>query len=233
MKRSLNINFDDIRFDARGLIPAIAQDVQTGDVLMLAYMNRISIEKTLETGRVHYFSRSRNELWLKGETSGHFQELRAAYYDCDIDTLLLKIDQTGAACHTGERSCFYRPLFDVDGGEGGGETLAQAGPEILTKLFEILKERKSADPETSYVASLYKKGVTKINEKIAEESGELTEAALSGDRKEMVHEFSDLLFHSMTLLASEGIEMKEVYGELGRRFGISGIEEKRSRKKKG
>ncbi len=230
MKFSSKINLDDIKFDDRGLIPAIAQDAKTGDVLMLAYMNRQSIEKTLETGQVHYFSRSRNELWLKGETSGHFQELRTAYYDCDIDTLLLKIDQTGAACHTGERSCFYRPLFDV--GDDGDEQ-APAGPEILTELFDILNERKSADPETSYVASLYKKGVTKINEKIAEESGELTEAALSGDRKEIVHEFADLLFHSMTLLANEDIEMTEIYSELARRFGISGIEEKRSRKMKG
>ncbi len=226
MRLSTDINFDDIKFDNRGLIPAIAQDATTGDVLMLAYMNRQSIEKTLETGRVHYFSRSKNSLWLKGETSGHFQELKAAYYDCDIDTLLLKIDQTGAACHTGERSCFYRRFDD-------GADLEAAGAQILTELFDILKERKTADPETSYVASLYKKGITKINEKIAEESGELTEAALSGERKEIVHEFADLLFHSMALLANENIEISEIYSELGRRFGISGIEEKRSRKKEG
>lgn len=221
------MDIDDIKFSSHGLIPAIAQDAVTGEVLMLAYMNRESLTKTLQTRRVHYYSRSRKELWLKGETSGNFQELKAIYYDCDCDTLLLKIDQTGeGACHTGERSCFFRRLDEESGSEITGEAV------IMPILAKIIEGRKDADVEASYVASLFKGGRELINKKIDEEAGELTEAAISGVKKDIIHETADLWFHSMVLLANEGIAIEDIFSEFTRRFGLSGIEEKKSREKK-
>ncbi len=221
------MNIDEIKFDAHGLIPTVAQDAFTGEVLMLAFMNRESLEKTLETKRVHYYSRSRKELWLKGETSGSFQDLKAMYYDCDSDALLLKIEQTGSACHTGEKSCFYRRL-DADSGDPLSE-----GAAILPKLSGVIDDRKNADPESSYVASLFKGGRKLINEKVDEEAGELVEAAESGVREDIIHEAADLWFHSMVLLSNEGIAIEDFFAEFERRFGISGVDEKSSRKKKG
>ncbi len=212
-----------IKFDEKGLVPAIAQDWQTGEVLMLAYMNAEAIEKTVSTGRAHYFSRSRNSLWLKGETSGHTQDVRAIYYDCDGDALLLKVKQTGAACHTGERSCFYRRLDP----EGLPDT--EAGPSIISELYKVICERKKASPETSYVASLYAGGTERILEKVKEESEEFIEASKSGGAKEMVHELADLFFHTVVALGEKDIPVERLYGELRRRFGISGIAEKRAR----
>lgn len=214
-----------IKFNEAGLVPAIAQDASTGEVLMLAYMNKEALEKTVETGRAHYFSRSRSSLWLKGETSGNFQEVKGVYYDCDADAILLKVEPRGPACHTGEKTCFYRKLV--------GEDSKPSGERVITELFNILKERKKASPEKSYVASLYARGLPKIVSKIEEESGELIEAAMKKGSAEVVYEFSDLLFHSMVLLANQGIEMEEVFRELARRFGTSGIAEKESRPKKG
>lgn len=214
-----------IKFNEQGLVPAIAQDIATGEVLMLAWMDREALEKTLETGKAHYWSRSRARLWLKGETSGNFQEVRSLRYDCDGDTVLMLVEPKGPACHTGERTCFFRRL-DRKG------PVPPEGARILDELFEILKKRKEAPPEKSYVSSLYSKGLPRILEKIEEESGELVEAAREKTRADVLYEFCDLLFHSMVLLADRGIEMNEAYAELGRRFGISGIEEKNSRKDK-
>lgn len=211
-----------IKFDKNGLVPAIAQDYLTGDILMMAYMNKDALEKTLSTGRAHYFSRSRNKLWLKGETSGNFQEIKAIYYDCDEDTILLKINQIGAACHTGERSCFFRRL---DKGEQEPASLT-----ILSELFETIKQRKVASPEKSYVASLYAKGLDKILEKVKEESSELIDTAKSGKKQEVIHETADLLFHAFVLLEQKDISLQEILSELKRRSGTSGIEEKASRK---
>jgi phosphoribosyl-ATP pyrophosphohydrolase/phosphoribosyl-AMP cyclohydrolase len=221
------MDIEEIKFSAHGLIPAIAQDAVTGEVLMLAYMNRESLNKTLETRRVHYYSRSREELWLKGATSGNFQELKAIYYDCDCDTLLLKIDQIGGACHTGERSCFYRRL-DAESGPQPGE-----GAAILPRLSSVIEGRKGADPDSSYVASLFKGGRELINKKVTEEAGELIEAAGTGVKKDVVHEAADLWFHSMVLLSNEGIAIEDLFAEFARRFGTSGVEEKKSRDKKG
>lgn len=218
--------FADIKFDQNGLVPAIAQDSTTKEVLMLAYMNKESLEKTVSTGKAHFFSRSRQSLWLKGETSGNFLTIRSIRYDCDGDTILLLVDPKGPACHTGERSCFYRAIVE-------GEQKETAGPKVLKDLFEILKERKNAPPEKSYVASLYAKGLPKILEKIEEESGELVEAAREKGKDEVLYELCDLWFHTMVLLADSGIEIEAVFGELARRFGVSGITEKESRPKKG
>ncbi|MBE9532353.1 MAG: bifunctional phosphoribosyl-AMP cyclohydrolase/phosphoribosyl-ATP diphosphatase HisIE [Proteobacteria bacterium] len=222
------MDIEEIKFSSHGLVPAITQDAVTGEVLMLAYMNLGSLTKTLETRRVHYYSRSRQELWLKGETSGNFQELKAIYYDCDCDTLLLKIEQIGeGACHTGERSCFYRRLDDESDGA------INEGAAILPILAKIIEGRKEADSKSSYVASLFKGGRELINSKVAEESGELIEAANLGVKKDIIHEAADLWFHSMVLLSNEGISMEDLFDEFARRFGTSGVEEKKSRAKKG
>ncbi|MEK7774207.1 MAG: bifunctional phosphoribosyl-AMP cyclohydrolase/phosphoribosyl-ATP diphosphatase HisIE [Deltaproteobacteria bacterium] len=215
-----------IKFNGKGLVPAVAQDVNTLDVLMLAYMNMEALEKTMESRKAHYWSRSRNSLWLKGETSGNFQEVRSIYYDCDADTLLLMVEPKGPACHTGEKTCFFRRLDEW----GGADTRPE---RAIKELFRTIKERKGASPDKSYVASLYSRGREKILEKIEEESAELIEAARAKTRGDVLYEFCDLFFHSLVLLASEGIEMEEVCAELGRRSGVSGIDEKASRGKSG
>ncbi len=221
----MTVAISGLKFNEKGLVPAIAQDAATGEVLMMAWMNQEAIEKTLSTGKAHYYSRSRNSLWLKGETSGNFQEVREVLYDCDGDTLLVLVEPKGPACHTGERTCFYRSL-------AAGENVKPAGPAVISQLAKVLEERKKADPSSSYVASLYAKGLTKILAKIEEETYELVEAASEKDNGQVLYEFCDLLFHSMALLAHKGITVDEVFGELSRRYGTSGIEEKNSRRNK-
>lgn len=224
MKQSDAVNI--INFDEEGLVPAIAQEYSTGKVLMLAYMNKESLEKTLSTGRAHYFSRSRNKLWLKGETSGNIQEVKAVYYDCDEDAILLSVHQTGTACHTGEESCFFR-MF------GNGNSAKNQKPsDILAELFKTIKNRKIASPDKSYVASLYVKGIDKILDKIKEESSELIDAVKKGEKKEVIHETADLLFHNLVLLSATDIDLQEILDELRKRSGTSGIEEKAGRGKK-
>lgn len=210
-----------IKFNDKGLVPAIAQDEKTGEVLMMAWMNAESLEKTVSTGKAHYYSRSRNSLWLKGETSGNFQIVKSIRYDCDGDTLLLIVEPKGPACHTGERTCFYRSISETG--------TKPAGPAVISDLARVLEERKNADPKSSYVASLYAKGLPKILAKIEEETNELVEAATIKENSQVLYEFCDLLFHSMALLAHKGIAIDDVFGELARRFGTSGIEEKNSR----
>jgi len=214
------VDTGNIKFNEQGLVPAITQDWLTGEVLMLAYMNREALEKTIETGRVHYYSRSRKTLWLKGETSGNFQELVSIHYDCDGDSLLVRVKQTGNACHTGKRSCFFTPLVERE---------PLTGVEIIARLFNTIKERKGASAEKSYTASLYEKGLPKIAEKIYEEASELIVAAKKEGREQVVHEMCDLWYHTLVLLGYKDVELEEVLGELARRFGTSGIEEKKNR----
>lgn len=215
----------DLRFDASGLIPAIAQDAENGQVLMHAYMNAEALARTLETGLAHYYSRSRGRLWRKGEESGHVQHVRAILYDCDQDALLLKVDQAVAACHTGNRSCFYRELSV---GEGRGvraedrrfdPAVVYSGLGILLDVYGVIQDRKVHPPEGSYVASLFAKGSDQILKKVAEESAEVLLAAKAGDRKQIVYEMADLWFHTLVLLAERGIRPEEIAQELGRRFG--------------
>lgn len=198
----------EVNFDERGLVPVVVQDARTLEVLMLAYANREAIEKTIETGYAHYFSRSRNELWKKGETSGNYQKVLKIMYDCDADALLYVVEQEGVACHTGERTCFYR-------------TLAESGEfssEVLMKLFELIKERKRSMPENSYTAKLFREGRKRIFDKVDEEWNEVKEGIEKGDRENVVWEYADLFYHLLVLMANEGVELSEVYRELDRRF---------------
>ena len=214
----------DLHFDASGLIPAIAQDARNGQVLMHAYMNAEALARTVETGLAHYFSRSRQRLWRKGEDSGHVQRVQEILYDCDADTLLLKVDQEVAACHTGNRSCFYRQFPSRAGSPAEASDLrfdpstVYAGLGILADVYGVILERKAHAPEGSYVASLLAKGRDQILKKILEESAEVLTASKDGNRQQLVYEMADLWFHTLVLLAAHDVRPEEIAQELGRRF---------------
>ena len=308
-----------------GLLPVVVQEVASGEVLMLAYMNEEALNLSLETGFAHYFSRTKNRIWKKGEQSGNVQKIEDAYLDCDNDTLLIKVEQKGgAACHTGAKSCFFRKISDANFSGESEQNLTGTGRWILTgelnlanesgpnlereqnlaaftaeakkpaygiidEIYHVILERKlNADPQTSYVASLFKKGENAVLKKVGEEAGELIMACkdasaarrfenltekhasessnlkktqageaqiLSRDEQDLnsrnltqgakeqgekdelkkaldgvVYEAADLCFHSLIALAAHGIHPERVKAELARRFGLSGIEEKNSRK---
>jgi len=211
-----------------GLIPAVIQDFETNEVLMLGYMNEEALNLTQKTGLVHYFSRSKQRIWKKGESSGHTQEVKEILIDCDNDTLLIKVKQNGVACHTGRKSCFFTNLEK-------SEVISEVEEEIeynfIDKLYHTLLERKSADKNSSYVASLYHKGENSILKKIVEEAGEFCFAVKDDDKGEIIYEAADLVFHSLVALAYKNIHPEAILNELKRREGVSGIEEKRNRKK--
>jgi phosphoribosyl-ATP pyrophosphohydrolase/phosphoribosyl-AMP cyclohydrolase len=196
-----------VKWDERGLVPAVVQDAATGQVLMLAYMNREALKRTLASGRTWFYSRSRGELWPKGETSGNRQEVREVALDCDGDAVLVKVDQTGAACHTGERSCFFRRLH--------GE--AELGPELIGELWATFQDRLRRPREGSYVSRLLAQGVDRILKKVGEEAGEVIIAAKNGDKNELVWELADLLFHCLLLMFVLGLTPQDVLAELARR----------------
>jgi phosphoribosyl-ATP pyrophosphohydrolase/phosphoribosyl-AMP cyclohydrolase len=210
-----------------GLIPVIVQDIDSGEVLMLAYMNEEALKLTQSTKFAHYFSRSKNRLWKKGESSGHTQEVKEILVDCDNDTILLKVKQNGVACHTGRKSCFFTNLQ----GEETCEVEIEPNYNFLDNLYHTLLERKGADPKSSYVASLYNKGENSILKKVVEEAGEFSFAIKDDDKSEIIYEAADLLFHSLVALAYKNIHPEAILNELKRREGVSGIEEKNSRKK--
>ncbi|HWP96717.1 MAG TPA: bifunctional phosphoribosyl-AMP cyclohydrolase/phosphoribosyl-ATP diphosphatase HisIE [Syntrophomonadaceae bacterium] len=210
---------EEIRFDAQGLVPAIIQDAVSGRVLMLAYMNRESLEKTLESGCTWFYSRSRQQLWMKGETSGHVQKVKDVYYDCDEDSLLIQVEQGGVACHTGHYSCFYRDMNGVEKEPAlfDMEKIYQAGPNgpaILYELFDVITERKENMPAGSYTTYLFEKGIDKILKKVGEETAEVIIAAKNTDTGELVYEASDLLYHLMVLLVEKGVGLSEIFTEL-------------------
>ena len=205
---------DELKWDAQGLIPAVVQDTETGQLLMVAWMSPDSLEATLRSGLTHFWSRSRNALWRKGETSGHAQHVDGIYADCDRDTLLVQVHQDGVACHTGARSCFFTAL---DGGEAT-PVAGAAGPAMLEVLERVLESRKAAPPPGSYVAGLLAKGQPQICRKIGEEAAEVMTAALGGEGDErVVSEVADLWFHTMVLLTARGIPLRRVFQELARR----------------
>jgi phosphoribosyl-ATP pyrophosphohydrolase/phosphoribosyl-AMP cyclohydrolase len=211
-----------------GLIPVIVQDVDTNEVLMMAYMNEEALNLTQSTKFAHYFSRSKNRLWKKGESSGHTQEVKEILIDCDNDTILLKVKQNGVACHTGRKSCFFTNL---ENNEETCEIQEEPQYNFLDNLYHTLLERKSADPKSSYVASLYNKGENSILKKVVEEAGEFSFAIKDDDKEEIIYEAADLLFHSLVALAYKNIHPEAILNELKRREGVSGIEEKNSRGK--
>ena len=211
---------DELRWDERGLIPAVVQETETGEVLMVAWMDRRSLDLTRSTGQSHFWSRSREALWRKGETSGHVQHVDGIYADCDRDTLLVQVHQEGVACHTGARTCFFTRLAEAGGPSPSG---AEAGPAMLEVLERVLQSRKVAPPPGSYVASLFEKGEPEICRKIGEEAVEVVTAALGGEGDErLVSEVADLWFHTLVLLAARGIPLARVYAELARRHAERG-----------
>jgi phosphoribosyl-ATP pyrophosphohydrolase/phosphoribosyl-AMP cyclohydrolase len=197
-------NIGQLRFGDDGLIPAVVQDAVTHSVLTLAYMSRESLEITLREGRTCFWSRSRGELWRKGETSGNVQSVRGVYADCDGDALLVLVDKAGPACHTGADSCF---------GEG-----AQA--DITGRLYELLLDRQRSPKEGSYTTYLFKKGLDKILKKIGEESSEVIIAAKNNDKGETVYELADLAYHCLVLMAHTGISPEDVRAELRSRHVV-------------
>jgi phosphoribosyl-ATP pyrophosphohydrolase/phosphoribosyl-AMP cyclohydrolase len=206
-----NFDAESIAFGPSGLIPAIAQDAVTREVLMLAWMNREALARTVETGRAHYFSRSRGRLWLKGETSGHFQRVREIRRDCDDDALLLLIDQTGAACHTGNRSCFYRRL------DGLAADSPPGSADILREIQDVIEDRRKNPREGSYTNYLFDKGIDKMLKKVGEEAAEIIIAAKNPDDGELVGEVADMMFHVSVVLSERGLSWGDVAGELTRR----------------
>ena len=219
---------DELRWDERGLIPAVVQETETGEVLMVAWMDRRSLDLTRSTGLSHFWSRSREALWRKGETSGHVQHVDGIYADCDRDTLLVQVHQEGVACHTGARTCFFTGLSAT----ADSPRADAAGPGLLEVLERVIESRKVSPPAGSYVAGLLARGEAHICRKIGEEAVEVVTAALGGEADErVVSEVADLWFHSMVLLARHGLGPGDVLAELHRREGIPGLDEKAARKK--
>jgi phosphoribosyl-ATP pyrophosphohydrolase/phosphoribosyl-AMP cyclohydrolase len=207
-----------VKFDAHGLIPAIIQDVRTREVLMMAYMNRESLARTMATGETWFWSRSRQQLWHKGETSGHVQKVKAMYYDCDADTILVLAEQTGAACHTGERTCFHNLLAGREQPRPGDDDVqADTGAGIINEVYKVVMSRKAERPEGSYTTYLFNKGLDKILKKVGEETAEVIIGAKNRNREEVVYETADLLYHLLVLLGEQDINPEEVYAELAKR----------------
>ena len=216
------VQLTDIQFDSRGLVPAVVQEGRSGKVLMVAYMNAESLQKTVESGETWFYSRSRQELWHKGETSGHFQKVRDIFVDCDADTLLVVVDQIGAACHTGSKSCFFRRL-------GGWDGTYTGSLDVLSDLRDEIKEKKIHPTEKSYTAYLLQTGMDKICKKIGEESAEVIIAAKNADAKdaedlrlEVCKESADLLYHLSVLWESAGVSVNDVMAVLEERSHVKG-----------
>lgn len=199
----------DVRFDEKGLVPVIVQDIKTNAVLMMAYMNRESLEKTLKTGDMTYYSRSREKLWRKGETSGHVQKLCELKLDCDADTLLALVEQTGPACHTNSYSCFYQTLF--------GEGSYTGGYGIIDELFAVINDRRANPKEGSYTNYLLSNGIDKICKKIGEEASEIIIAAKNDAPDEISYESADFLYHLLVLLCERGLTPAQVFAQLEKR----------------
>jgi phosphoribosyl-ATP pyrophosphohydrolase/phosphoribosyl-AMP cyclohydrolase len=203
-----SIPIEQIRYDEGGLVPAIVQDYLDGTVLMMAWMNRESLAKTLETGRTWFWSRSRSELWPKGETSGHVQNVKSMRYDCDSDALLITVEQIGEiACHTGERSCFHQI---------NGSKIAPPA-DTLSQVFEVITERRDHPNEESYTCKLFAGGDNKILKKIGEESAEVVMACKDDDQEAIAGEVADLFYHTLVALAHHNVDIKAVYRKLQER----------------
>lgn len=212
---------DQLKFNQQGLLPAVVQDWLDGTVLMLGYMNEEALAKTVATRTVHFWSRSRQKLWEKGESSGNKLHVKALFVDCDQDTVLVKAQPIGPTCHTGERACFFSRL-DEQGLVTEEKTQNAAGGILESVLRTILARR--ANPQAgSYTTKLFEGGHDKILKKVAEEAGEVLLASKGGKKEEIVYEVADLFFHTLMVLGYHGLTLQEIYEELGRRFGKSGL----------
>jgi phosphoribosyl-ATP pyrophosphohydrolase/phosphoribosyl-AMP cyclohydrolase len=202
------IPLEEIRYDERGLVPAIVQDYLDGTVLMLAWMNRESLQKTLETGETWFWSRSRAQLWHKGATSGHIQKVRSLRYDCDSDALLVNVEQIGdIACHTGERSCFHQVEGEV----------VPPPADTLSQLFAVIRDRRDNPTEGSYTCQLFTAGDNKILKKLGEETVEVVMACKDDEPEAIASEVADLLYHTLVALAHHQVDLKDVYRKLQQR----------------
>ncbi len=204
------IKWEDFKYNSDGMVPVVVQDYRTNEVLMVAYMNREAYETTLKTGKMTYFSRSRQALWLKGETSGHFQYVKSLTADCDMDTILAKVSQTGNACHTGSYSCFFHEIAKKDYKEENPLTIFQS-------VLDVIKDRKVHPKEGSYTNYLFDKGIDKILKKLGEEATEIVIAAKNPNPNEIKYEISDFLYHMMVLMVEKGVTWEEITKELADR----------------
>lgn len=206
IKKEIDLDFiNTLKFDEKGLIPVVVQDVHTKEVLMLAYMNKESMKKTLTDKKATYFSRSREKLWTKGETSENTQQVVGLYYDCDKDTILLIVKQKGVACHTGNYSCFFNEIFcDKE----------VSKTELLQRLYKLIEDRKNNPKEGSYTNYLFDKGLDKILKKVGEESAEVIIGAKNENKNEMIYEISDLAYHVLVLMVNSNITIEDIKNEL-------------------
>lgn len=204
------LSWSDLKPNSDGLIPTVVQDFQTGEVLMLAYMNEESLNATIRTGKMTYFSRSRQSLWVKGETSGHFQYVKSLTADCDFDTILAKVSQVGVACHTGAPSCFFNEIVKK-------EYVERNPLKVFEDVYAIIMDRKEHPKEGSYTNYLFDKGLDKILKKVGEEATEIVIAAKNPDSEETKYEISDFLYHLMVLMAEKGVTWEDITSELAQR----------------
>lgn len=201
---------DQLKFDEKGLIPAVIVEAGTHELLMVAYMNRESLKISIETGKTCFWSRSRQELWTKGETSGNYQHIVSITADCDLDTLKVVVEKDGPACHTGAETCFFNPVYQSD----------EKSDFTLDALMELIRGRKTNPQEGSYTTYLFQKGLDKILKKIGEESTEVIIAAKDNDPKETIYEISDLVYHVMVMMIQQGISLENIRRELASRHVI-------------
>ncbi len=204
------MDFSEFKLNPQGLIPVVVQHYRTQEVLMLAYMNAEAFDRTIKTGRMTYYSRSRKELWVKGETSGHYQYVKSLTIDCDKDTLLAKVDQIGAACHTGNSTCFFQPLVGIDYDE-------KNPLQIFEKVYATIADRKEHPKEGSYTNYLFEKGLDKILKKVGEEATEIVIAAKNKNPEEIKYEVADFLYHAMVLMVERGVSWEDIIKELADR----------------
>lgn len=206
----MEVRLKDLRFDDNGLIPAIVQDQRTGDVLTLAYMDREALIRTLMSGKTWFFSRSRQTLWHKGETSGNTQQVKSITYDCDGDALLVQVEKAGPACHTGEESCFFNYLHSAEGHTKESRT-------IIYYLYELIKDRRENPVDGSYTNYLFRQGLDKMLKKVGEEAAEVIISAKNPDPGELIYELADLIYHSLVVMVERNITIEDLKAELVRR----------------
>ncbi|HKE58311.1 MAG TPA: bifunctional phosphoribosyl-AMP cyclohydrolase/phosphoribosyl-ATP diphosphatase HisIE [Pyrinomonadaceae bacterium] len=211
----MNFRLAELKFDSNGLLPAIVQDAKTLAVLTVAYVNEESLRRTIDTGETWFWSRSRNELWHKGETSGHTQTVVDIKLDCDQDAIVILVDANGPACHTGAVSCFHNSLADAVA--TGPRVRTENFGNLLDQLYQLIVSRKQERPEGSYTTYLFDEGLDKILKKVGEESAETIVAAKNANKKLFVGEVSDLLYHLLVLLVEQGVELNDIRAELARR----------------